>query len=164
MTEQTKVDLEQLLAEIRRGFYAGDTVGKYFKDEPMLGKAITWPATWLRARGLTWTGDRYFSALRGLLAEIGKHGATGEIKYFPGYLLKCFQDHFAHNGDAYCDEGRQLRNGINVAMSAIQFSGQSGRREDTQTIDVLAAAHALLATRPRAPRGAKPETNQIEFL
>lgn len=161
MTEQTKVDMEQLLAAIRKAFYAVDRSGKFFRDEPMLKKAITWPATWLRARGVTWSGPVYFKKLGELLREIKAHGATGEIHYFPGYLLKCFQDHFAHNGDTYCNDARTIRNAVDVVFSKVQFRDTPAPQETV--IDVLAAAHALLATRQR-PNNAKRSDPQLPLL
>jgi hypothetical protein len=162
MTEQTRVDLDRLLAEICRTFYAADLEGKFFRDRPMLQKAVTWPATWLRARGLTWTSDRYFKTLGELLKGIRRHGATGEVKYFPGYLLKCLQDHFAHNGDAYCDEGRRLRNSVNTALSSVRFA-DSPTTPSSSTVDILAAAHALLASRRRTLK-IEPAGDQMGLL
>jgi hypothetical protein len=163
MTEQTRVDLEQLLTAIRKQFYARTPLEKFLKDQRHLQEVATWPATWLRARGITWTSERYFRTLQGLLVEIAKHGATGEIKYFPSYLLKVFQDHFAHNGDSYCAESKSVRNAVDLALAKVRFADAPLPAAGDNVIDVLAAAHAVLATRRRAPK-TQECSQQFELL
>lgn len=165
MTEETKVQLDRLLGTIREQFYAGQPPKKFFQDQNVLALAATWPATWLNHRGVTWTAERYFQTLHTLLREIKEHGATGEVKYFPGYLLKCIQDHFAHRSDEYCDEAKRTRSAFDLALGRAVDAGKlADIRTAEATVDVLAQAHRLLAKQPR--RRKTPETNdgQLSLL
>ncbi len=124
--------------------------------------AVTWPATWLRARGVTWTPERYFATIKGKLREIEQHGKKASGGYFPRYLLKCLQDHFAHHSDTICAEASSARNAFNQAIG--QITAQAARVEgQNQTgIDVLAAAHALLA-KPRRRAKTQPRDDHAEL-
>lgn len=160
MTEETPVEVGELLKNIRDQFYTDTPEKKFFQDQTILLLAITWPATWLKERGTTWTAQRYFSTLRDLLQEIKRHGATGKIKYFPGYLLKCVQDHFAHNSDAYCDEGKRMRHSWELAIGrAVNSTKLEQVQEAEKTLDVLAQAHRVLATTKRRAKAGKTTEN-----
>lgn len=155
--EEIKIDLAPLLAEIRRRIYApGHPANdrQYFGDERRLKHAITWPATWLRSRGCTWSMDRYSAMILAKLSEIEQHGQHHRCTYFPSYLLKVLQDHFAHHSDSICAEGSKARNAFAQAIGQITQAQSSATRQAETAIDILAAAHSLLA-KP-APRARKP--------
>lgn len=161
MTEDTHIQLERLLANVRSQFYTDVPAKKWFKDMPAMQRAVTWPATWLKHRGITWSADRYFREIREKLQEVKRHGATGEIEYFPGYLLKVLQDHFAHNSDRIRDEGRQARNAFDIALGRAQNAAQlAATRAAEQTVDVLAEAHRVLAGRKRSSRARQEPCSQ----
>jgi hypothetical protein len=52
MTEDTAVEVERLLKNIRSQFYTTVPEKKFFQDRDSLIYAITWPATWLKGRGV----------------------------------------------------------------------------------------------------------------
>ncbi len=166
MTEATQIDLGPILADIRRRFYGRLPEKRFFQDRAMLEYAITWPAAWLRGRGVTWSANRYFATISGKLDAIQKHGTQAATAYFPGYLLKVLQDHFAHNSDAICEEGKAARNAFGLALGKITAAtaaqGSSVRAEEA-VIDVLAAAHSLLA-KPRARKKAAPRHDSTPEL
>jgi hypothetical protein len=165
MTEDTQIELERLLKNIRNQFYTEATAKKFFQDRNVLLVALTWPATWLKHRGVTWSAERYFATIRDLLQEIKRHGATGEIKYFPGYLLKCVQDHFAHNSDTYCDEAKRTRSAFEIALGrAINAGKLAETRAAEQTVDVLAEAHRMLAKTRRRPKIQRQADDQLSLL
>jgi len=165
ITAETKVELDALLAGIRKRFYAGQPEKRFFQDTAMLQKAVTWPATWLRARGVAWPAKRYFQAINDKLDEIQRHGATAaQIEFFPGYLMKVLQDHFAHNGEEYTREGKHLRNSIAYALASLPTHRAAAEHEQESVINVLAAAHALLATRAKAAKHTKSESAQLDLL
>jgi hypothetical protein len=148
MTDETPVDVEDLLRNIRGQFYGDLPEKRYHQDRTVLVMAVTWGANWLKERGVSWTTDRYFQTLRDLLLEIKRHGATAEIRWFPGYLLKCVQDHFAHNSDTYCDEGKKALHAWERALGKATASAQAdAARQDEQKIEVLAQAYRVLAVR-----------------
>ncbi|MBA4136548.1 MAG: hypothetical protein C0518_04450 [Opitutus sp.] len=166
MTEDTQVELDALLKNIRSQFYTEATAKKFFQDRNVLLVAITWPASWLKHRGVTWSAERYFQTIRELLQEIKRHGATGEIQYFPGYLLKCVQDHFAHNSDTYCDEAKRTRSAFDMALGRVMNASKLAEvRAAEQTVDVLAEAHRMLASTRRRPKARPAKSDdQLSLL
>ncbi len=138
------LDLGPVLADIRRQFYAGKDRA-FFRDRRALEETVTWPATWLRRRGVTWTPERYFATIRGTLAEIVQHGSPGAVGYFPRYLLKALQNHFAHHSDTICAEASRARNAFAVALGKITAQQAAAEGRNQTAVDVLAAAHDLLA-------------------
>lgn len=165
MAEDTQVEIEQLLGVINKTFYGKLPPKKFFQDRNVLLLAVTWPANWLKERGITWSAERYFRTLREILTGIREHGATGEIKYFAGYLLKCVQDHFAHNGDTYCEQGKNTLHAWERALGrATGAAGAPARRAAEQAIDVLAEAHRVLAQRRRPAKPFPHTSRQLDLL
>ncbi len=164
-TEATPVNVDDLLKNIRDQFYTDATAKKFFQDRNVLLLAITWPAKWLKERGVTWSGPRYFQVLYDLLQEIKRHGATGSIAYFPGYLVKVIQDHFAHNSDAYCDEGKRARHAWEKALGTAMGATRAAQvRDAEQTLDTLAQAHRVLAMKRRTPKTQKTDDLQGDLF
>lgn len=160
-TEATPVDVDELLRNIRGQFYTDQPEKRFHQDKTVLLMAILYPANWLKERGITWPADRYFQTLRDLLNQVKRHGATAQIRYFPGYLLKVVQDHFAHNSDAYCDEGKQARHTWERALGrALDSTRLAKVRQDEQVIDTMAAAHRILASGKRRAKVAPAPDNQ----
>lgn len=73
----------------------------------LVQRAVIYPATWLNKRGIFVAPERYRELLLELLQEVKVKG--GEIKFPPGYLLKCVQDHMRFNADRYNSEGKAAR-------------------------------------------------------
>lgn len=160
-TEPTPVDLDEQLRNIRNQFYTDATAKKFFQDRNVLLLALTWPATWLKQRGVTWSGQRYTQTLFDLFQQIKRHGATGEVRYFPGYLLKVIQDHFAHHSDDFCDEGKRMRHAWEKALGTAVGATRAARlHQDEQTLDTLAQAHRMLASGRRRPKTAATDVSQ----
>ena len=152
--EEIALDLGPLLSEIRRRFYSRSD-RDFFRDCKKLEHAITWPATWLRSRGCAWSMDRYSALIRQKLTEITQHGHA-RASYFPSYLLKVLQDHFAHHSDSICAEGTKARNSFAQAIGQISRAATTQTQKAETTIDILAAAHSILAKPPaRKPRPPK---------
>jgi hypothetical protein len=165
ITEETKVELDAILAAINQRFYRGQPDRRFFQDRAMLQKAVTWPATWLRARGVAWPAKRYFGVISEKLAEVQAHGASAsEIQFFPGYLMKVLQDHFAHNGETYTREGKHVGQSIAYILAGLPPAVARAQREKETVIDALAAAHALLASKPKTPKPPKSDTTQLDLL
>jgi hypothetical protein len=83
--------VRDLMGAIRNQFYP-DTLcagaeKQWFQDQQFLKvRVVLWPAAWLNKRGVTLKPDRYKQILLDIFADIKRHGATGAIKYWPGYL------------------------------------------------------------------------------
>jgi hypothetical protein len=165
ITEETKVELDALLMTIRKRFYSAQPEKRFHQDKAMLQKAVTWPATWLRARGVAWTSKRYFQVIEDKLGEVQRHGATAaDISFFPGYLMKVLQDHFAHNGETYTREGKHVGHSIAYILAGLPPAVARAEREKEKVIDTLAAAHALLASRPKTAKPAQSDNAQLDLL
>lgn len=139
----------RLLIAIRKDYYPGNDRA-FYRDRKMLTYAMTWAAAWYEERGFrSVPGTQYLAEMESLLEGIRQHGDKARAAaYFPRYLLKCVQDHFAHHGDTICDRHRSARNSIDGVMARISKLS-TGPSQPDLTIDVLAAAHRL----------AKPKTS-----
>lgn len=110
--------MEDLLRHLRQQFYYGQT--KPFQQQrKMLQEALTTPAAWLYARGVTLSEPRLREILMEIITGIKRHGDTGSIRFFAGYFLNCVQKHMKFNGDRYYQEGKAARNQVEKAMGAI---------------------------------------------
>ena len=134
---------ESLLAQIKQTFYTNKLSEKqFYADRRMLLYAITWPDKWLDQRGLPTTAQHYEQLLTQRLKAIAQHGKLESYqRYFPGYLLKCLQDWFAHHGDELYEELKHVRNPLH-SIEALLQGCSSQQAEDIVT--PMAQAHAIL--------------------
>lgn len=146
--------LGELLAEVRERFYATKSVAEFHRDRRRLVQALCWPADWLERRGLFCSPSRYRAIVVARLDDVRAHGDPARYgAFFPSYLLKCVQDHFAHHGDELHDELKHIRNALEAASSTLRFA-ESAPMIHARQIDALARAHRLL--RARAPSASDP--------
>lgn len=148
--------IEKLLGAIRRRFYSGGEDAerkRWHRDRQDLIKALTWPAHWMHERGVSISQPRYRLLLEERLADISAYGVPKRRRaYFPSYLLKCLQDHFAHHGETLYDELKHIRNAL-YGME-IRMNIRPPAREPEEEIAVLARTHRLLAVKAKARRKA----------
>ncbi len=146
-----KETTDDLLDIIQGTFYREVDRTVFYRDLKGLIYAITWPAKWMKERGLRMTAKRYERFILDRIAEVKEHSdpVTRSI-YFPRYLLKCLQEHLAHQGDALYDELKHARNAVDLALQHTSKIQET----DTHTIDILAHAHTL--TRPRRRKAKHP--------
>lgn len=127
-------------------------------------RVITWAARWLDSKAVTLPPDRFKKLILDKLSDIKNH-ASGQsstnpsihssIQNWPRYILKCFQDHFHHNGEAIYNEAKTFRHQLDVALDKARLTGHPSE----QTIDpirVLALAHQLNRQKPSKKPVAKP--------
>lgn len=142
--------LEALLGAIRLHFYR-HRPADYRRDRRRLLHALTWPATWLDARGLTCAPPRYHTLIDERLQAIAAHGNSAAYgAYFPAYLLKCLQDWFDRHGDDLYAELKHIRNALDQLFASARFAARVQR--DARQLDLLVSTHRLLARRPTDPR------------
>jgi len=141
--------LEDLLETIRGRFYTASdpqeraTLRRFHRDRRMLLYALTWPAAWLKRRGLTCPSGRYRRLIEERLAAIAAHGEPQRYQgFFPRYLLKCLQDHFERHGDELYDDLKHIRNALDQVFADARLAQRV--REDARQIDILVATHRLL--------------------
>ena len=164
-------ELAPILAAVQRQFYPGSEVttrARFYRDRRGLLYALSWPAAWLRHRGLTCSPARYRSMIAERLEAIATHGDPAKFAppgracaaYFPAYLLKCLQDWFLHHGDDLYDELKHVRNALDQVLASPRFAAQVQR--DAHYLDILAAAHRL--TQPPRTRPEKSDSGQLSLF
>ena len=153
---------EKLLAQIQQNFYTCESSEKqFYADRRMLLYALTWPGKWLEQRGLPITAQHYEQLLTQRLKAIAQHGRSQRYqRYFPGYLLKCLQDWFAHHGDELYEELKHVRNHLH-SIEALLQGCTSQRAEDIVT--PMAQAHAILRSQQRH-KHCKDDTQQLKLF
>lgn len=122
-------------------------------------RVITWAARWLDSKALTLPPDRFKKLILDKLSDIKRHTAV-EVENWPRYILKCFQDHFRHNGEAIYNEAKAFRYQLDAAMDQARAAG-SARPEGLDPIRVLALAHQV--NKPRKKPIAKPSDQPTLF-
>lgn len=136
---------EELLLAIRRRFYVHRPVD-YHRHRPRLLYAVTWPATWLDARGLTCAPQRYQTLIEERLQAIAAHGNPAAYgAFFPTYLLKCLQDFFDHYGDELYSELKHIRNALDQLLASARFAERVQRH--AHHLDLLVSTHRLIESR-----------------
>lgn len=149
---------EQLLAglldDVRRRFYPGKPVAEFQRDRRRLLVALCWPADWLARRGLFCPPTRYRALVVARLDAVRAHGDPACYgAFFPSYLLKCLQDHFAHHGDDLHDELKHIRNALEGVTGSLRYA-ESEATVQARQIDALARVHQML--RAQAPPPSDP--------
>ena len=157
--------VSDLLAVIRHQFYpdaslGGDAAKQWFQDQAFIRTSVVlWPAAWLNKRGVTLKPERYKQLLLDIFNDIKRHGATGAIRYWPGYLVKCVQEHFRHHEDEIYDEAKQLRTQLERALGT---AGAAVNRQP-DAVTALAEAHRVLANTAKKRRR-KPAADQLNLF
>jgi hypothetical protein len=156
-----------LLKHIQQQFYP-DNPKRFHRDRRMLLKAITWPATWLREKGLNETNvmpsDRYRQLILDQINEVKRYGQYMKYgEYFPGYLMKCIQNWFIHQGDGFYEQLKGARSLFDIALVKVQ---NLPAREVAQppVVDVLAAAHGLVKKKPLNSTRNTTKNTQLQLL
>ena len=104
--------IQDVLAAIRSACYASNDVApkQWYQDRVfLLQRVVLWPAGWLHKRGVSLPPERYKEILLSIIKDIRIHGQASTVKYWPGYLAKCVQDHFKHNEDNLYNEAKAFR-------------------------------------------------------
>jgi len=157
--------VNSLLAVIRNQFYpdaslGGEAAKQWFQDQNFIRvRVVLWPAAWLNKRGVTLDPARYKQILLEVFQDIKRHGATDAVKFWPGYLAKCVQDHFAHHEDEIYTEAKALRVQLERAMA----SATAATTRQPDPVERLAAAHQVLVSTARKRR-CKPAADQLPLL
>lgn len=129
-----------------RGQFCGDLSDKQWaQDFNWIRKnVVLWPAHYIcNVRKFTLPPERYEEIMRQIFDGIKAKGNTAAVRYWPGYLMKCVQDHWKHNWERYYEEAKAVRN---LALHTVANLGKVTAED--KTIDVMAKAQrALVATR-----------------
>lgn len=110
---------------------------------------ILWPARFMMGKGFTLPAARYESIMRSIFQTIIQHGDTGVVKFWPGYLMMCIQQHWRHHWEDYYAEAKSARN-----LVASLIAGCKPIEHEDRTVEALAMAHKVLAAKKRQSRPA----------
>lgn len=139
------------LVVLIRGQFCGDLSDKeWFQHENFVRfRVICWPARFMAGKGFTVSPERYEEIMRAILADVKRHGQTGEVRYWPGYLLRCVQQHWKHHWEEYYQEAKSVRS----LAEAVVVSAGRAQAED-RGVEALALAHKVLTGQRRKPKAA----------
>jgi hypothetical protein len=116
-------------------------------------RAVTYPAAWLNKRGLFVSAERYRELFLELLQDI-KRNAREEMKFPPGYLLHCIQQHMRFNADRYNNEGKDARS---IAERTLATAQARSGRDPGELVKTLAEASRLIQKPGRRRRVTAPQ-------
>lgn len=153
--QEVPADLVDRLMAIVRGQFCGQMTGKEWGQHSHFVRrnVILWPARFIcKKKGFTLPGERYEQIMRQIFSEIKANMTSAPIRYWPGYLMKCVQDHWNHHWEEYYNEAKAARN---VAESALIALGRLPVRSD-HTVETLATAHKILTSKAKPARKTKP--------
>jgi predicted SprT family Zn-dependent metalloprotease len=156
--ERPKDFIIDMLRIIRGQFCPDLSNDEWYPHVQFLKRVLTYGAAWLNKRGVTIPPDRYQAIYQNILNGIKQHGQTGQVRYWPRYLLHCVQEHFKHHGEEYYEEGKSIRATVERNMLAFQRAHDAPRGVDP--IETYAQAHAVLS----APKRRKKTPAKQAFL
>lgn len=133
--------------------FCGDMTGEEWGKHSHFVRrnVIMWPARFIcDKKGFTITGERYESIMREVFLEIRQNMTHEPVRYWPGYLMKCVQDHWHHHWEIYYAESKAASN---LAQSCLVALGSLPTPTD-RTVETISAAHTILAYKSgkRAPK------------
>lgn len=143
----------ELLAVVRNQFCPEMGDGAWFQSLRMFKRVVCYPAAELARAGVSLPPERYRARLLEVLTSIKRHGDTGNVHYWPGYLLKCVKEHWAHHGEDWLQEGKSIRTRAEAVLLATGRAAERGTGPDM--VEVLAATYAALSS-PGAGRKKRP--------
>ena len=133
------------LRSIRNQFYQGHEK-LFFQEKRMLLMAITYPASYLKERGVGLPATRYKALLTEVIRTINAHGNLKAVRSPGRYLLHAVQQHMLHQGDTYYEVGKRTRNALEDVMRGLKPRTKGAViQEAVPIVPALAEAHAILA-------------------
>lgn len=158
--QDTPEALVHRLLQFVRGQFCGDmTPGEWAMHSHFVRRnVILWPAWFIcNKRGFTLPADRYESIMRSIFQTIIRNGDTSVVKFWPGYLMKCVQEHWHHHWEEYYQEAKSTRNQV-----ANLLAGCKPIPAEDRTIETLALAHQVLTSKKRQAARPSP-AKQLGF-
>lgn len=148
-SQDTPEDLVHRLLSAVRGQFCGDMTQKEWAQFShfIRRNVILWPARFIFGKGFTLPAARYESIMRDIFRTIIEHGHPGAVIFWPGYLMKCTQEHWRHHWEEYYAESKSVRNHVTAALLACKPLAKEDR-----TVEALAMAHQVLTKRSRPIR------------
>lgn len=124
--------------------------GQFYRGLRLIKRAICYPAAQLHRAGCSLAPERYRERLLdGVVQVIKGHGDTGNVRYWPAYLLKCVQEHWRHQGHLWLAEARSLDRHTSAALADARAALAA------DPIPVLAETYAQLSLTVGGPKGGR---------
>jgi len=147
----------RILKRLKARFYP-QSEKAFYQDLARLKQAIFYPAAWLKLRGTELPSDKYEAIILEVLKTIVLNADVSQIR-IPGiYLIKCVQEHMAHQGEKYLVQGKEFERVVFDQLQGIRGASDALVSRD-KTVDTLAGAHKALVTnsgrKKKVPQGAQ---------
>jgi hypothetical protein len=152
---------DTILNFIRTHFYQGHPLDFVKQRRDLLRWVVFELAVYLDGKTVTIPATRYIEIMvgdKGILMEAIRFQAADKITYLPAYLRRCVQSHLAIHGEDYYNEGKSLRNAVDVAIKFAQKQVAS----EPSVVEELAAAARLLKAPKRAIKA--PKKDQLSLF
>lgn len=151
--------IKEALERVRAKFYELQPA-RFAQDREFLVKALTIPAEWLHSRAVAMPAKWHAEIIRRILDEAEKF-ATGLIKYTPGYLMKCVQDHMRHQGERYYNAAKATPRAVGKVVR--QISRETQEEAAIATL-LLAEVHRIAGRKVKAQRETSSRETQKELF
>jgi hypothetical protein len=141
---------------VRRDLYRGKPDKAWHSQKKMVKKAVLYPAKWLKQRAVPMSGERYQEIVQDIVATMVREGSLHKVAYMSRYLYVTVQRHMDHKGDAYYQEGKAIRNRVDVFLKGLEQFNRGPATADV--VESFAQAEALIKfdKRKPGPRRAAP--------
>ena len=145
--------VSRLLATIRGQFCGDMSPGEWAMHSHFVRRnVVLWPARFMFGKGFTIPASRYEQIMRDIFQTIIQQGQTGAVKFWPGYLMHCVQQHWHHHWEDYYQEAKSARN-----LVATLIAGCKPVEHEDRTVEALAMAHRVLTSKkPKSRPAAAP--------
>jgi hypothetical protein len=147
--------VNQLMILVRTQFCGNMDAKEWGKHSHFVRRnVIMWPARFIcDKKGFTIPGERYDQIMRLIFLEIRRNMTNAPIRYWPGYLMRCVQEHWHHHWEDYYTESKAS---TNLTQSTLIALGRLPDPSDS-TIASIAAAHSVLSSKAKRKAIAAPK-------
>jgi hypothetical protein len=151
--QSVSADLVAILMAIIRAQFCGEMADAEWGKHSHFVKrnVVLWPAGFITKKGFIITAERYEQIMRSVFLEIKGKMTNAPIRYWPGYLMKCVQEHWSHHWEEYYQEARSSQA---LAESGLVALGKLPQRSDGAVEAMAATASILIANRKRKRKAA----------
>ena len=167
--KQPKQEIDDQLAStlmrLIHGQFCADMTAKQWAQHYhwMKKNVVLWPAYFIcNKHKFTLPPKRYEQIMRSIFDGIKAKGNTAVVKFWPGYLMKCVQEHWTIHWPEYYEEAKAVRN---LALHTIANLGKV--KGEDRTVETMAAAQKMLVVNRksgRKPVEKSPEDGQLKMF
>ena len=154
--QQVPGDLVNRLMLLVRTQFCGDMSGaEWGKHSHFVRRnVIMWPARFICDKhNFSLSGERYESIMRGVFMDIKRNMTGAPVRYWPGYLMHCVQEHWVHHWEEYYQEAKAAANLTQAGLLALQRLPAGS----DNAIETIAAAQRILAHKAKRKGLAAPK-------